>query len=370
MKIAIDISMLVYQGSGVANYTYNLVKALLKYDKKNQYKLFYSSLRKPKGFYYLDEFRKLGAKVYSYPFPPRLLNLIWNRWQILPVEWLIGKVDVYHSSDFLRPPLLAGTRGVTTIHDLTWKIFPQFHTREIVIGHERKLQRTIKHQDLVIVDSYNTKKDLLKYYPEIKQKNITVIPLGIGERFRNIKDKKKVWSILTKYKVHKGNYLLYVGAIEPRKNLDTCIRVYAQLIKDKKFSDYQFLIVGRAGWKNQEIFNLIKKLKLEDKIKFVGFVNNQDLPYFYNAAKLTLYLSKYEGYGLPPLESLACGTPVLALKNSSLIEILPNEYLVNDNFKIILTKAKLLLSKRMVKQVKIPSWKNYVQHFLSCIPAF
>jgi glycosyltransferase involved in cell wall biosynthesis len=368
MQIAIDISMLVYQGSGVANYTYNFVKALLKYDKKNKYKLFYSSLRKPTNFYYLEQLKKLGAKVSHYPFPPRLLNLIWNKWQILPVEWLIGKVDIYHSSDFLRPPLLTGTRGITTIHDLTWKIFPEFHTPEIVAGHERKLQKTIKHQDLIITDSHNTKKDLLKYYPQVKKENITVIPLGIGERFKKIKD-EQVWPVLKKYQLKKRNYLLYVGAIEPRKNLDTCIKIFSELIKDKEYADFQFLIVGRAGWKNQEIFSLIKNMKLEHKIKFVGFVQDDDLPHFYNAAKLTLYLSKYEGYGLPPLESLACGTPALALKNSSLTEILPNDYLSDDNFKAILDKTKRLLSTNNTKLVKIPSWQAYVQQFLSCIPA-
>ena len=124
MKIGIDVSMLVYQGSGVATYTYNFVKNLLIYDKKNEYRLFYSSLRRPKDFYYLNEFRKLGAKVFDYPFPPRLLKLFWNKYHLLPVEWLIGKVDIYHSSDYLRPPLLKGTRGITTLHDLTLKLFP------------------------------------------------------------------------------------------------------------------------------------------------------------------------------------------------------------------------------------------------------
>jgi glycosyltransferase involved in cell wall biosynthesis len=355
MKIGIDISMLVYQGSGVANYTYNFVKALLSYAPKHEYRLFYSSFRKPKDFYYLNEFKKLGAKVYSYPFPPRLLNLIWNKWQVLPVEYLIGKVDVYHSSDFLRPPLLAGTRGVTTIHDLTWRIFPEFHTPEIVSGHERKLERTIKNQDLIITDSQNTKKDLLKYYPVIKHENITVLSPGIGERFKKINSIKK------------KNYLLYVGAIEPRKNLDTCIKIFAELIKEKKYLGYSFLIIGRAGWKNEEIFKLIKDLKLRSKIKFVGYVADKDLPSFYNKAKLTLYLSKYEGYGLPPLESLACGTPALALKNSSLTEILPSYYLVVDKFANILDRVKVLLNRQKLAKFSIPSWRNYVNQFLKTI---
>ncbi len=368
MIIGIDISMLVYRGSGVANYTYNLVKNLLKYDKKNEYRLFYSSLRRPRNFYYLDEFRKLGAKVYDYRFPPRVLKFLWNKRHLLPVEYLIGKVDVYHSSDFLRPPLLKGTRGITTIHDLTWKIYPEFHTKDIIEAHERKMEKTIKYGDIIIVDSYNTKKDLLKYYPEAKKRNkIYVIYPGVDERFKPIKDKEKIKKVLAKYKVeYPKRYLLYVGAIEPRKNLDTAIRVFSRLIKDKNYSDFEFLIVGRAGWKNEKIFQLIKDLRLEKKVRFVGFVEDEDLPYFYNAVKVLIYLSQYEGFGLPPLEALACGTPVLAGKNSSLKEILPEDYLVDLDYENLIFK-KLTFLLKTNKPVKIRgqfSWNNYIRRFL------
>src|SRR3989344_2619390 len=125
MKIGIDITMLIYQGSGVANYTYNLVKNLLQYDKENEYRLFYSSFHEQKSSEYLKEFEKLGAKIYPYHFPFKFLQFCWEKINIMPVEWFIGKVDVFFSSDFLRPLLLPGTKGITTVHDLIWKIFPQ-----------------------------------------------------------------------------------------------------------------------------------------------------------------------------------------------------------------------------------------------------
>src|SRR3990167_7456988 len=210
MKIGIDISMLVYQGSGVATYTYNLFKNLLKYDKKNEYRLFYSSLRRPKDFYYLDEFRKLGAKVYDYPLPPRILKLFWNKLHVLPVEWLIGKVDVYHSSDYLRPPLLKGTRGITTLHDLTWKLFPQYHTQDVIEAHENKIQKTIKYRDHIIVDSQNTKLDLYKCFPKIKKNLISVLYPGVGDEFRKVTNKSDIKKVLKKYKIkYQANYLLY-----------------------------------------------------------------------------------------------------------------------------------------------------------------
>ncbi len=367
MIIGIDISMLVYQGSGVANYTYNMVRHLLLYDKKNEYRLFYSSLRRPDDFYYLDEFKKLGAKVYDFPFPPWLLNIWWNKFHIIPVEWFIGRVDYYFSSDFLRPPTISGTKGITTIHDLTWKIFPEYHTNDIIQGHERKLQKTIKYGDIIITDSQNTKKDLLKYYPRIRQTNkVLVIYPGIDERFRIINDQNRIKRVLKKYGVeYPKRYLLYVGAIEPRKNLDTAIKVFQQLIQDKKYSDFEFLIVGRAGWKNENIFQLVNDLKLNNKINFVGYVQDNDLVYFYNACRVFIYLSKYEGFGLPPLEAATCNKASLLYRNSSLPELFPQKYSFTEKKRELLTLKQMInaeLSHTPVQAVK-HSWKKAVKIF-------
>lgn len=372
MKVGIDISMLVYQGSGVANYTYNLVKNLLKYDKENEYRLFYSSFRRPKNFYYLSKIRQLGAKVYDYRLPPSFLKFVWGKHHLLPVEWLIGRVDVFHSSDFLRPPLLQGTKGITTIHDLTWKIFPEFHTQDVIEAHAKKMEKTIKYGDTIIVDSQNTKKDLIKYYPNIQKTNyIHVIYPGIDERFRIIKNEKKIVEVLRKYGVkYPLNFLLYVGAIEPRKNLTIALKVFHQLITEhastNPYSDYKFLIVGRAGWKNEEVFQSIKRLKLEDKARFIGFVEDNDLPYFYNGAKAFIYLSKYEGFGLPPLEAAACGCPTLLYNNSSLNEIFKQDYPYAKEGQELESLKKLINNKNFnVSSFTYDfSWKKYCETFL------
>lgn len=360
--------MLVYQGSGVATYTYNIVKNLLLYDKKNEYRLFYSSFRRPKNFYYLDTLRQMGAKIYDYPFPPRILKFWWNTYEIIPVEWFIGKVDFFHSSDFLRPPLFKRTVGITTIHDLTWKIYPEYHTNDIVKAHERKLKRTIDNKDIIIVDSNNTRNDLLKYYPETKENNkMYTIYLGVSDRFKPITEKKSIKRILKKYHVdYPKKYLLYVGAIEPRKNLDIALKVFSELIKDKKYRDFEFLIVGRAGWKNEQIFQLIEDLKLKEKVKFTGYVNDEDLLYFYNSAEVFVYLSKYEGFGLPPLEAAACGTKIIAGNNSSIKEIIDKRYLCNENDqKEILYKLKLILNlpKNHISKNKY-TWKDSAKNYL------
>lgn len=370
MKIGIDASMLVYQGSGVASYTFNLIKSLLKYAPQNEYRVFYSSRRVPSDTRKaLSELSKLGAKIYKYPFPPWLLKILWNKFQILPVEWLIGKVEYYHSSDFLRPPLLRGTKGVTTIHDLTWKIFPQFHTKGIVQAHAKKIELTIKSRDSIICDSKNTKNDLLRLYPGIKRANkVEVIYLGIDDKYKVIKDQKKISNVLNRYDLkYPANYLLYVGAIEPRKNLGRSIQVFKSLIEDKKYSDFKFLIIGRAGWKNEKVFKLIKDLKLEKKVKFVGYVGNNDLVYFYNAAKVLIYLSLYEGFGLPPLEAAKCAMPTLLYKNSSLKEVFGENYEYAKKGKETSTLKTLLINRSALNLKKYPerfSWEKTCKEYI------
>lgn len=367
MKIGFDVSMLVYQGSGVATYTYNLVKALLTYDKQNEYHLFYSSFRRPAHFYYLEELKKLGGKIYDYPFPPRFLKFCWNKHHLLPVEWLIGKVDIFHSSDFLHPPLFKSTKGITTIHDLTWKMYPEFHTQDVVTAHKRKLTKTIKYHDHIIVDSENTKKDLLKYYPGIQTTNrVSVIYPGIDNRFQPVNDSKKIKTVLKKYGVdYPKNYLLYVGAIEPRKNLQTAVKVFADLIQDKRYADFEFLFVGRAGWKNEEVFSLIDRLRLKKKIKLVGYVEDDDLLYFYNAARTLMYLSLYEGFGLPPLEAAKCGTPVMIYRNSSLGEIFPADYpfIIKNNELVCLKKLLTVDAFRYLKLLDKFNWLHTAAQF-------
>ena len=372
MKIGIDITQLNYEGTGVANFTYNLVKNLLETDKQNEYRLFYASLHKL-NLPVISEFKKLGAKIYRYPIPHKALQFIWGKNNLLPIDLLMGRVDAILFSDYLRPPTFYKTRGITVIHDLIWKLFPEKHNEEIIRFQELKMKKTIENGDTVITDSECTKNDLLKLYPEIKEKDVYVIYPGIGEQFRlNIKD-LRFKMILKKYGIEADSkFLLYVGAIEPRKNLTTAIEVFGDLIKDNKFSDFNFVIAGKAGWEKNEVFQSIKRLKLEDKVKFTGFVADKDLPYLYNTASLTVYLSSYEGFGLPPLESLACGTKVIVGDNSSLKETVNKEFLVDINDKNkIMEKMKYLLNNKIeinAKEVQDRfDWKETAKKFLEII---
>jgi len=385
MIIAIDISQLVYQGSGVANYTYNLVKNLLTFDKKNTYKLFFAAKNPFKKYPFLEEFKTLGAKIYRYPMPMKLQKFLWQKNDFLSINRLIGRCDIFYSSDFLRPKTDKNVKGITTIHDLTWKLYPEYHTNDVIKAHEKKLEKTIKYNDEIIVDSENTKNDLLKLYPQIKSNKVNVIYPGIGEYFKKIEDKKAIEKVIKKYLSTSNqqpvtrNYFLYIGALEPRKNLDITIRVFHKLttsnqqpVTHNQQPATSLFVIGKAGWKNEKIFQLVKDLKLEDKVIFLGYVEDKDLPYFYSGAKLTFYLSSYEGFGLPPLESLACGTPVLAGNNSSMKETLPGQFLVNekDEEEVYKKVVEILEKKPKIDSKKIKekfSWKKAVSLFFTAV---
>ncbi|MFH2085980.1 MAG: glycosyltransferase family 1 protein [bacterium] len=365
MRIGIDLSMLVYQGSGVATYTFNAAKTLLKYDHKNDYVFFYASLRRPAHFTYLADLKKLGAKIVEVPIPSRLLRLIWNRLHILPVEWFIGKVDVFFSSDYLRPPLFPGTKGITTVHDMIWHKFPQFHTGDIIASHARKMAKLIRFGDTILVDSQSSAIDLTTIYPQIPSSRVHVVYPGVDDRFAP-QSPATIKKVLTKYSLPQDPYLIYIGAIEPRKNLDLSIRVFADLIKLKPYGNYNFIIAGRAGWKNEHIHKLVYDLKLTSRVLFPGFVEEGDIPALYSGAKACMYLSAYEGFGLPPLEAAGSGTPTLLYNNSSLKELFPSSYPYAKEGNELMTLIQLIQSGRKLpftQYVTKFSWQHFTLEF-------
>lgn len=179
MRIGIDISQIVYQGTGVANYTRNLVEHLLKIDQRNQYVLFGSSLRK-RGLLsnylakWLDKYPNVEGKLFS--LPPTFWELVWNRLHLWSVERLIGPVDVFLSSDWIQPPTQKAKK-VTTVHDLTPFLFPETMDARIVATHQQRMKWVTKECDLILADSRATAKDLVKLMG-IPEEKIKVVYLG------------------------------------------------------------------------------------------------------------------------------------------------------------------------------------------------
>ncbi len=288
MKIAIDISQVVY-GSGVSVYTKNLVENLLRLDKENEYILFAGSLRRKNDV--LSIFP--SAKVF--PVPPSLADLMWNRLHILPIERLIGAVDVFHTSDWSEPPSKAFK--VTTVHDLAPFLYPNLFPRDlirnIVDTHKNKLSWVREETKRIIAPTFATKKDLVSL--GFNEKIIRVIPESISGVFRKL-PLDEIEKITRKYKIF-GDYILSVG-MDPRKNTERIIKAFEHTSAGK---DYKVVFVGSQKY---------RRISESRNIRILGKVETGELAGLYSGAKALIYPSLYEGFGLPILEAFACECPV------------------------------------------------------------
>lgn len=170
MKIGIDISQIVHEGTGVANYVRKLVAALTKIDRQNEYVLFGSSLRKRFIFeQYFLAIKEKNVRLVTIPIPPTILDILWNKWHVAPIEWITGPIDIFWSSDWTQPPLVKGI-GVTTVHDVSFLRYPETFAKQIIDVHKRRLERVRSTCRMILCDSQATKKDLIELlnFPEKK----------------------------------------------------------------------------------------------------------------------------------------------------------------------------------------------------------
>ena len=378
MRIGIDVSRYFDRSGGVGIYAANLLKYLLKIDKNNEYNaysFFYNCL--PSNWKHkkiIDEFRKYGKVNFSQiNLPTSILKRKWNNASIEKKEKLLGGVDIIHSTAYVIPELF-NARLVVTIHDLSFLIFPEYHTKE---NYELVLSNLIylnSRPDMVICDSWQTKKDVIKYF-HVPEEKLSVIYLGVNDSFREEIDSDFRKKILEKYGLT-GKYLLCVASIEPRKNFLRIINAFSEFIKQEEYKKYSLVCVGGKGWKNIEIYSLVKQKNLEGKIKFLRSIEEYELAPIYNQAEIFLYPSLYEGFGLPVLEAMACAVPVITSNVSSLPEvasgaaILVNPYSEKQIYKAILhlvenkNKREQLIDMGL-KNIKKFSWENTAKQTLN-----
>ena len=306
MKIGIDISQIVYQ-TGVSRYTEQLVKHLVANNQDDHYHLFGGSLRQKQILWtFINELK--GPRVHGSvkSLSPLMADVIWNRLGIVsPDNWLPG-LDVFHSSNWAIPPTRA--KLVTTVHDLTFLKYRSSHTSYSIAAHSRQLRRAKKYASLIIANSLATKNDLVE--EGISPEKIRVTYLAPAKVFKPITNLEKLAKMRNKYGLKKP-YLLSVGTQEPRKNLKRLIQSFSQL--SSVYPKLNLVIVGKFGW--GERITPVKGVKL------LGFIPDEDLSCLYSDAKMFIYPSLYEGFGLPILEAMACGCPVITSNVSSMPEL-------------------------------------------------
>jgi glycosyltransferase involved in cell wall biosynthesis len=246
---------------------------------------------------------------------PRLVRLLVQQ-ALLPA--LAQRADVVHSPSFIMPYVRAGARHVLMVHDMTSFSLPHCHTalRRSAI-YRRMVLTSLRRADVVTVPSRATQQAILEILPALDPGRIHVTVPGIGEEFRPYAA-AEVHEVLTRLRIPQP-YILFVGTIEPRKNLTALLKSYGRLAAAGNTKEH-LVLAGRLGWAYQEILQEARSPVLREKVHFIGYVNQDDLPLVYAGARLFVFPSLEEGFGFPPLEAMACGVPVISSLSSSLAE--------------------------------------------------
>lgn len=365
MRIGIDATALPQEPVGAGIYIINLLRGLAEQNKEYELVFFLQE----SAHDYLGTIENSRLHKVVLPDKNPLGRLIWEQ-MALPNLVKRHKIDLLHSLHYTRPFFLP-CASVVTFHDLTFYLFPEMHMRSKQFFFPLAIQMSARKADALIAVSKSTRQDSIRllHVPEGK---IFTVQLGVDKSFHPIVDDDLRKKFVKDYKLPE-KFILYVGLVEPRKNLPLLIRAFKALV-DARFS-YQLVIVGRLGWMYQEVFNQVEILKLKDKVTFTGYVPRQSLPIVYNLADLFVYPTLYEGFGLPVLEAMACGTPVVTSNVSSLPEIVGDAgvLVIPDDEDSLVQAMRTVLTDRDLQKTlaekglfrsKDFSWKRTVKETL------
>lgn len=315
MKIGIDLRMYSSQFTGIGRYCYELVRNLIEIDKKNSYVFFlndpeYSEfIKENEGLLKDGRFKavKVDARHYSKAEQTSFCKA-------LKAE----NLDLMHFTHF-NAPILYRKPCVVTIHDLTLSFFPgkKMTKRHHRMAYHMVLKSIVKRAKKIIAVSKHTEIDLHRLYGFTRKKTV-MIHEAVGEEFKEL-PMEKIVGVVEKYGID-NEYILYTGVHRDHKNVVGLIGAFAELKYEKGFDGY-LVITGKENPHYPEVRETIEKLQLQDSVKMVGLVPEEDLIGLYNGASVYAYPSFYEGFGLPALEAFACGTPVCASNSSCIPEV-------------------------------------------------
>ena len=369
MKIAFDAQPL-FDGtkSGVGFHEDGLISALLKNQTDNTYFFEFFSLRNhEKKEKILSKYKRNNVYFYHCKWIPGVLYKMVSVLFPMPHRWLFPESkDITHFFNYYIPPFVKGKK-VVTIHDMAFRVFPETVRKKTFLFLKSVIKKSIKRADHIVTVSEFSKQEIMRFY-HVPSEKISVVPNGVDlKRFRSEKDKDVIEKVKEKYEVS-GEYFLYLGTLEPRKNLVRLILAYA--VARKEYADFPTLVLaGGKGWMYDEIFQTVEQLNLQHMVLFPGYIADEDVAVLLSGAKAFVFPSLYEGFGMPVIEAMACGVPVLTSNGSALKEIaydaavLVNVYDIDE-----IEKALVLLSgdeqlrcrliEKVLKKSKEFSWNR------------
>lgn len=314
MKFAIDLQPALMTRAGIGQYTYSLAKRLPRLGPSDEF----VGLSFGRGCCGLDEFKAPNFQDRRIGFiPPRAMSLLWKIIDWPPADAFTGPVDLFHFPSFVARPLRAA-KAVVTIHDLAFRRMPELSEQKNAAFLNGRVPRTLERAALVLVDSKFTASELAELYGYPGDKT-RVVPLGVEEDFYPRSAAESVRQS-RRYGLPE-KFILCVSTVEPRKNIGTLLEAYGLLRAGGEAPD--LVLVGGEGWRREgeKIERMIDKLKLRGAVKRLGYVGRDAMPAIYSSAFFFVFPSLYEGFGLPPLEAMACGLPVICSDAPSLPEV-------------------------------------------------
>jgi glycosyltransferase involved in cell wall biosynthesis len=320
-RVAINAHLLTeeegYRRAGVHRYIYNLLIHVLREDPEGDYTVFLNSrcaLSLP-----------CCQKRSRLPTHRPLVRILWEQF-VQPLEIVAENITLLHSPVNVQP-LFLPCKGVATVTDLSFVAFPQSFRAGQRVYQRLFTKLSARRATHLITYSASTARDLTSIFA-VPEQQISVVYPGVDTAYRPVLDD----SVLVNFKRQQGlpqRFILFVGTLEPRKNLVTLLQAYAQF-RQRTEGDYKLVLGGGKGWLHRPLFAAIEELQLADHVILPGFIPEEELPLWYNAADVFVYPSVYEGFGLPPLEAMACGTPVIVSDASSLPEVVGDAGILVD----------------------------------------
>ncbi|MBR1738225.1 MAG: glycosyltransferase family 4 protein [Firmicutes bacterium] len=379
MKIGFDIQLLERrEKTGIAKCAQYLLAHIVKMKKDNSMSV--NFFRNSMGMEDIDGLRgyeKLGYEINEYKgrFDQTIYKLLWNFIPI-PYSFFFGdKNDVTVFFNYYVPPFVKGKK-VTVFHDMVCFDHPETMSLKTRIMLKISIKSSAKRADRIITVSEFSKRQTMKYL-KVDEEKIDVMPNGVDlDIFRSDISGERKEGVKKKYGIE-GEYLLYLGMLEPRKNINGIIEGYIRLCKRMEDAP-KLVLAGGKGWLYESIFEKVKENNLEDKVIFTGYVDGEDIAAMMSAAKVFVFPSIYEGFGIPPLEAMACGTPVITSNNTSLPEVMgdcgilvdPYNYEeIADAMERVLTDEKLRkeMIEKGIERAKLFSWDNSAKIMMDCI---
>ncbi len=320
MRIAFDATSIPRLMAGAGVYTDNLIRALARVDDENEYVIFAKT----------DSFGDLARERPSFRVvraggKSRAMRLVWEQ-LVLPAQLRAQHIDVLHSPHHTTPMVVAGCSRVVTFHDLTFFVLPKRYPRRRLIYFRSVSWAAAKAASMLICPSQAVHDDIVRILHTPPEK-VRTIAEAAAPAFRIIED-KTVLDRLRYDHLLPERYVLSVGSLEPGKNRTTLLNAFADL--RRRGVEQKLVVTGQRAWKYGEDFRLAEELGLKGQVVFTGYVAPEEMPALYNAADLFVFPSLYEGFGLPVLEAMACGVPVVTSNVSSIPEVAGDAALLVD----------------------------------------